>query len=531
MPPPRESRLQARKSLAVDPNQLHTSDGSDDESGLPAGTSPASQRRSKRFSEEAPPPGKKATASAGRKKAGEESVGGAAPSKRLKKGNASAVVGEDEPVRGSHSTTGKVSSGFAPRAAVAIAGARKPQPAFSHTFDDDDDDGLSFHFSNKPATPAGLKRSAAAALPSASRATKTQRTDASTSALPAAYPPTPPDHSRTTTGHDPLRGDGTMPLSILNTPVLERNRAMRNAATSERRNSRGSISRASRGGFDDSPHPEVAEDMLYRYTSPDDPVTVRLKKVLGWRAKRERQHQFPLGNQDSTAKSVVDGWISDLWNGRLSLVSRIDSSDSSTILPDHPTNIENLAKLDELKTNFANIQLEQKTRLKASIPYQEKARRAGLPLSVDGGQVNFDTVAAEDGPQTIEEALALGKKLLVTVGSRRKEKGKEREKTEKEKEKLEDEEMKEVAILTSSFRQLTHRQAELCRLAGQFVDARIHQTHHALSSDAQQGLQNASASSLSATIPRTGSATGQPVPGPDPRDLLRAIANSDQQRR
>lgn len=71
------------------------------------------------------------------------------------------------------------------------------------------------------------------------------------------------------------------------------------------------------------PHPQVADDKLYRSTDASDPIAKRLRSIVSWAAQRTRDRMFrsfredEMGPAQTAAKGVVDAFIEDVCSLRV----------------------------------------------------------------------------------------------------------------------------------------------------------------------------------------------------------------------
>ncbi|KAI5476587.1 Mtw1 kinetochore complex, DSN1 [Pseudohyphozyma bogoriensis] len=385
--------------------------------------------------------------------------------------------------------------------------------------------------------------------------------------LSPARPPVASTSRLTADDTTPPRDDRQTTLAAIHaaeTPVQMRNVALRTGTASAKRTSsvpgshgggRGSINRASRMGEQEAvPHPSVPTDKLYRSTSADDPIAERIRAVVSWTAQRQRDKLFPAPSSASSsaaetlAKRVINSFIADLPKREVDCsVPHLPGSDARKRkgeLPEHPQNVVNAAKMEELRVNYASIDEEQQAREDVSAKYIAVANASSTP-----GLASFDSSAIVVEPEELrtvnlptsyEEAVELGK-LLVKGELVEKKKGKAKEsEVDEVRQKLAD-----VRIQSSHFRLLATRQAAFSQLASTYISSRVSQAHQALSIDAQQGLssrnnatgeENENGGGIAGVLDGTlvGSeaerqnATGA---GGDSRDLLRAIASADSRSR
>ncbi|TKA51341.1 hypothetical protein B0A53_05272 [Rhodotorula sp. CCFEE 5036] len=518
--------------------------------------------------------------------------------------------------------------GFIPRAAADFATrVHKPPPAFSAALVDPtaagDDDAAAepFLFTTNPPTPYA-KGAAAAAQRNASTQKQTTgrgkapRTvpptrhdsaddaDASDAAVAATAGPSSSRHHRHTPPPKSPRGGGggaqkpVAPIHVHETPVQVRNIAFRQGLppgtpativrTARRSSARGSGKRGSSigGGFEAVPHPQVADDKLYRSTDASDPIVKRLRSIISWAAQRTRDRLFRSVREDemsvaqSAAKGVIDAFIEDVCSLRVDTsVSYQEPSQSQdpARLPPHPHNESNAAKMQELEESYAAIALEQELRQSLEPTYQSFFdSRTQAQAEASTSYANLLPAAARSNPSayaaaldlsvaaptSLEEALALGRRVmqgeLVQTGggktpaaAAKKGKGKNADDDaggETSQEAMQ-RRVAEAQIETAAFRHQTHRLGAFTRVAAAYVAHRSSENHAALTRHNELGLAARStapatdddAAGLAAAVP-SAPATATAMLDPagqtdahmratmDPRDLLRAIADSDTKR-
>ncbi|CEQ41236.1 SPOSA6832_02907, partial [Sporobolomyces salmonicolor] len=382
------------------------------------------------------------------------------------------------------------------------------------------------------------------------------------------------------------------PLHAQETPVQVKNIAFRQGAGTpatggrsvKRTSARGSANRGSSigGGFEgesvgpsyatlphskltiDSPpplsptavpHPQVADDKLYRSTDGDDPLAKRLRSIVSWAAQRTRDRIFrseggELDPVQRVAKEVVEGFIADVCS------LRVDTS-----VPFQ--NESNAAKMKELEENYATIAHEQTLRQSLEPLYSSFfARRtqshasssnSALVTPVDLVSLASSFDLSRPAPTSLEEAVELGRSLLAEAEEDRvkgkKVKGKGKGKAgEEENAAAEDaleravkktlvevrfrlrhlfppqtEPALSVRRQTAHLRHLTHRLSSFSRVASAYVSNRSAETHHVLTVQAQQGLDPAPSGGDQAAAPTTaagpGLASAPGVVGPSARPL------------
>ncbi|KWU44790.1 hypothetical protein RHOSPDRAFT_17350, partial [Rhodotorula sp. JG-1b] len=502
--------------------------------------------------------------------------------------------------------------GFIPRAAADLATrVHKPPPAFSAALVDptaagDDAAAEPFLFTTNPPTPYAKGAAAQRNAPTQKQTTargKAPRTvpptrhdsaddaDASDAAAGAAGPSssrqrhTPPESPRRRGAQKPVA-----PIHVHETPVQVRNIAFRQGLppgtpativrTARRSSARGSGKRGSSigGGFEAVPHPQVADDKLYRSTDASDPIAKRLRSIVSWAAQRTRDRIFRGVRDDemsvaqSAAKGVIDAFIEDVCSLRVDTsvpYQEPSQSQDPARLPPHPHNESNAAKMQELEQSYAAIAREQELRQSLEPTYQsffDSRTQAHAEASTSSYYANLLPAAARSNPSayaatldlsvaaptSLEEALALGRRVmqgeLVQTPAAKKGKGKTADDDaggETSQEAMQSR-VAEAQIETAAFRHQTHRLVAFTRVAAAYVAHRSSENHAALTRHNELGLAVRStapapatddgAAGLAAAVPSgtidsAGQTDAQMRATMDPRDLLRAIAVSDTKRR
>ncbi|GAA5860867.1 hypothetical protein JCM3774_003169 [Rhodotorula dairenensis] len=512
--------------------------------------------------------------------------------------------------------------GFIPRAAADLATrVNKPPPAFSAALVDPaaagDESGAAepFLFTTNPPTPyskgttntthgqLGKGKAPRTAAPPTRRNDPADDADASDAA--AAKPLS--SRRRRTPPPAASQQKPVAPIHVHETPVQVRNIAFRQglppgtpatiARSARRSSARGSGKRGSSigGGFEAVPHPQVADDKLYRSTDASDPIAKRLRSIVSWAAQRTRDRIFRGTREDemsaaqAAAKRVVDGFIDDVCSLRIDTsvpYQEPSQSQDPARLPPHPQNESNAAKMQELEDSYAAIAREQELRQSLEPTYQSffdtrtHAHASTSQASIDSllpaaARSNSAAYAATldlsvAAPTSLEEALALGRRVMQgdlvrkDGGGKAAKKGKGKLDADVD-ETLQDaiqRRITEAQIDTAAFRHQTHRLLAFTRVAAAYVTHRSSETHAALTRHNELGTAARSTAppptATGATAPEgaAGLASALPVSGPlassttatatgsgppvgsdaqtramDPRDLLRAIAESDLKRR
>ncbi|GAA5923012.1 hypothetical protein JCM3775_006224 [Rhodotorula graminis] len=418
---------------------------------------------------------------------------------------------------------------------------------------------------------------------------------ASTSARRARPDATPPRaQGRHPLPHDAAAAaDGRASVHVHETPVQVKNIAFRagagpgtpatvqrtmsgSGAASARRNSvRGSATRGSSigGGFDAVPHPQVADDKLYRSTDASDPLAKRLRALLSWASQRTRGRVLaPSGLGDKgegdeverAAREIVDSWVDDVCRLKVDTsvpFSEPSASQDPATLPPHPQNEANAARLGELEAAYAAIAQEQARRHALEPTYQAFFdRRSAAHDAAPAPQRAWDdpvkmartldtsstSLAATDPPlsalplSSLADARALGQRVLAgdlslapsSVAS-------PSPATDRP-------EIQRALVGTAQLAHVAHRLEGFVRAASAYVRHRGKETHAVLGQlgagaaapgAAAAGGEGAGLAAAAAAAAVGGAAAGssggstQAGAGVDARDLLRAIAGADTARR
>ncbi|GAA5933226.1 uncharacterized protein JCM15063_001258 [Sporobolomyces koalae] len=379
------------------------------------------------------------------------------------------------------------------------------------------------------------------------------------------------------------------------TPVQIKNIAFRQGAgtpgtagKSARRNSSGSARRGSSigGGFTATPHPEISDSELWRSTDPLLPIAARTRSIISWATQRDRTKLLegrPLSRTEQVAKSVIDSFIEDVCNLSLdtTVPTRQNSRPNPATLPPHPQNVANSAKRLELEEEFKTIEREQTSRQTTATIYsnwtlESETRRQALLRSplvlepIDPVQLAASFDLAQAGPESLEEALAFGQRLLDAAAKQKQDnhatatQGRRKSNIlpsgdEGANEAL-DLQIRDALEDTAHLRQLTHRLSGFNRVTSRYVSHRSAEVHQALTMHSLQGLESTTTTAtnnnneqtgtdrtvleptnrasgpggvgLARIVGTTSSASGtSKTGGLDPIDLLRAISRADSTRR
>ncbi|GAA5875728.1 hypothetical protein JCM8547_007051 [Rhodosporidiobolus lusitaniae] len=491
--------------------------------------------------------------------------------------------------------------GFVPRAAANPSGrSSKPPPEYSTLLvDSSADDPSPFPFTTNPPTPYAGPTKRAAAKPKANPRAKVPRT---------AHPPTNSDEITPDDTHPPVAsgsrsrltpprqppGDQPGSYPPHETPVQVKNIAFRQgpgtpatgSRTARRSSAKGSRNRGSSigGGYEAVPHPQVADDKLYRSTDADDPLAKRMRSIVSWAAQRTRDRVFrtvpnerDMDNVQRAAKDVMDEFIADVCNLKVDTsvpYKEPSQSQDPNQLPPHPQNESNALKMKELEASYAAIAHEQEVRQILDETYQTFFDRRAASHSSYSSDTFYTSLSppslpdassppayaasldlSKPAPMTLEEALELGRSLIrgegvkpdAVAGGKKKGKGKEKAQEDMPSEGL-DRRILDAQIATKHLHHLTHMLSSFSLVALKYISHRSSETYTALSLQAQQGagvLDAPRSGGEAKSAPGSGGAgeaeggtglagalaavgAGAPEGGAlDMRDLLRALSRAD----
>ncbi|CAE6492718.1 unnamed protein product [Rhizoctonia solani] len=200
--------------------------------------------------------------------------------------------------------------------------------------------------------------------------------------------------------------DSTQPVPISDTPVIVRNREIRQASQSRRRSSLSSRA---------TPHASVPPDTFYRHVDPDLPDALRLRQILSWTASRASDKQpasKPSPIVQDLLKSIQSQTIKRLASGQINTtISASRTSDSSKPLPPHPKNVTNAQAISKLEAYNQSCQAEDNAWSELIAAYNSQQAQVVAALNS----------TAEKEPKEIEldeswrEGMQLVKEVLRTV--------------------------------------------------------------------------------------------------------------------
>ncbi|KAG8729957.1 hypothetical protein FRC11_007665, partial [Ceratobasidium sp. 423] len=200
--------------------------------------------------------------------------------------------------------------------------------------------------------------------------------------------------------------DSAQPIPISDTPVIVRNREIRQASQSRRRSSLSSRA---------TPHSSVPPDTFYRHVDSDLPDALRLRQVLCWTASRVSDKQpahKPSPVVQDLLKSIQSQTIKRLASGQVNTsISPSRTSDPSKPLPPHPKNVTNAQAISKLESYNQACQAEDSAWSELIAAYNSQQAQVVAALAS----------AAEKESKEIEldeqwrEGMQLVKEVLRTV--------------------------------------------------------------------------------------------------------------------
>ncbi|KAJ1307169.1 hypothetical protein OPQ81_001286 [Rhizoctonia solani] len=213
--------------------------------------------------------------------------------------------------------------------------------------------------------------------------------------------------------------DSAQPIPISDTPVIVRNREIRQASQSRRRSSLSSrgkrASQSLSSGLLATPHASVSPDTFYRHVDPDLPDALRLRQVLCWTASRASDKQPSRKHSpivQDLLKSIQSQAIKRLASGQINTsISPARTADINKPLPPHPKNVTNAQAISKLEAYNQACQAEDSAWSELIAAYNSQQAQVVAALST----------TAEKEPKEIEldeqwrEGMQLVKEVLRTV--------------------------------------------------------------------------------------------------------------------
>lgn len=223
---------------------------------------------------------------------------------------------------------------------------------------------------------------------------------------PGAFMAPPPSVPRRAARKSRLGGaimEGTIPLPIADTPVINKNRELRRDG--ERRSSIGLRGQRASSSFERGepsyPHSSVSPSQFYKHIPPDLPEPVKARWLIAWCARRTmdehtskskaRQRAAPPDEVDKLLGDVVDDFVASVAKGNLDTnifptdVSRLvapelqltsqGASTSAMPVRPHPRNVDNRATLEKEQAIIRRMKAEDRdwSRIAANANAQQAA--------------------------------------------------------------------------------------------------------------------------------------------------------------
>lgn len=222
--------------------------------------------------------------------------------------------------------------------------------------------------------------------------------------------------------------DSAQPVPISDTPVIVRNREIRQASQSRRRSSLSSrgkrASQSLSSGLLATPHPSVPPDTFYRHVDADLPDALRLRQVLCWTASRASDRPIPTTPSDPSPptpspvvtdllKSIQAAATKRLASGQINTaISAQRPTEANRRLAPNPRNVINAQAISRLEAYNQACQAEDSawSELIAAYNSQQAQVVAALASSTEktpGGEVELD--------ESWKGSVQLVKEVLRTV--------------------------------------------------------------------------------------------------------------------
>ncbi|KAF9436817.1 hypothetical protein BGZ76_002899 [Entomortierella beljakovae] len=153
----------------------------------------------------------------------------------------------------------------------------------------------------------------------------------------------------------------TIPLR--ETPMINRNKDMRNDARRSSFNMRGKRASSIGNGFHAQPHPSVDPKNFFRHIATDISPPIRMKQLMAWCARKSIDSQS--SNSQSAlkvAKQIEEEALASLLDSKFSVswYNRPKDAEPIATAPKkpHQQNVDNLLKLKECEAQIAKLQKE-----------------------------------------------------------------------------------------------------------------------------------------------------------------------------
>ncbi|KAG0322472.1 hypothetical protein BGZ99_003340 [Dissophora globulifera] len=173
-----------------------------------------------------------------------------------------------------------------------------------------------------------------------------------------------PRQHRPSTQHTPERNQETIvTIPMRETPMIKRNKDIRNASRRSSFNLRGKRASSIGNGFAALPHPSIDSKSFFRHIAAEDPPPVRMKQLMAWCARKTIDSQKSTSqNALKIAKLIEEETLALLLAGKFSVswYSRPTDTEPIRVVPKkpHQQNVENNRKLKECEAQIARLRKE-----------------------------------------------------------------------------------------------------------------------------------------------------------------------------
>ncbi|KAI8602416.1 kinetochore-associated protein Dsn1/Mis13, partial [Dissophora ornata] len=157
--------------------------------------------------------------------------------------------------------------------------------------------------------------------------------------------------------------DSIVAIPMRETPMIKRNRDIRNASRRSSFNLRGKRASSIGNGFAALPHPSIDPKSFFRHIAAEEPPPVRMKQLMAWCARKTIDSQR--SNSQSAlkiAKLIEEETLAMLIAGKFSVswYSRPLDMEPIRVVPKkpHQQNVENTRKLRECEAQIAKLRKE-----------------------------------------------------------------------------------------------------------------------------------------------------------------------------
>lgn len=161
--------------------------------------------------------------------------------------------------------------------------------------------------------------------------------------------------------------DSYVELPVSDTPIIEKNRDLRQRRRSSLGHRGKRASSIIANGLIALPHPSISHESFFKHISEDLPEPLRMKQLLVWCAKRALDEQKTNGSGKdaraiSLARMIEEEILSDLIENKLSASwYHRKENDVLVKLRPHPRNIENQKKIKEFEERLSKLKEEMDT--------------------------------------------------------------------------------------------------------------------------------------------------------------------------